>query len=349
MLSAKENFVKFLNHEESERYANNYEALALSFMPFMLFGSPLVPKGTPVEKAVPNSWGVYNAFPENTPGGFPVQDDEHLLVKDIECWQDYVKVPSTDFTEEQWAIAKGMYDSTPEDKAVRAVFVAPGVFEQCHHMSRIEEVLIAMYECPDELKSMIDMLVDFELKIAKDICDHWVPEAIFHHDDWGSQKSTFMSAEMFEEFFVDPYKEIYGYYKNHGCELVFHHSDSYGATLVPSMIEMGIDVWQGCMSSNNMPEMVKKYGDKITFMGGFDGAMIDKPDWSAEEIKKCVYEMLDAVGTTNGFIPCIAQGGPGSVFKGVYDELVKAIDDYSVEKMGAKREEIDRLPLQIMF
>ena len=30
-----------------------------------------------------------------------------------------------------------------------------------------------------------------------------------------------------------------------------HHSDSYAATLVPSMIEMGIDVWQGCMETNN--------------------------------------------------------------------------------------------------
>jgi hypothetical protein len=50
---------------------------------------------------------------------------------------------------------------------------------------------------------------------------------------------------MFEDFFVEPYKQVYGYYKSHGCELIIHHSDSYGATLVPSMIEMGIAEWQG--------------------------------------------------------------------------------------------------------
>ena len=30
-----------------------------------------------------------------------------------------------------------------------------------------------------------------------------------------------------------------------GVDVIVHHSDSYAATLVPYMIEMGIDVWQG--------------------------------------------------------------------------------------------------------
>ena len=46
---------------------------------------------------------------------------------------------------------------------------------------------------------------------------------------------------MFEEFILPSYKKIYGYYKSHGVELIVHHSDSYAATLVPYMIDMGID------------------------------------------------------------------------------------------------------------
>ncbi|MDR3343524.1 MAG: hypothetical protein LBT14_12230 [Treponema sp.] len=33
--------------------------------------------------------------------------------------------------------------------------------------------------------------------------------------------------------------------KSHGVEIIVHHSDSYTANLVPQMIEMGIDVFQG--------------------------------------------------------------------------------------------------------
>ena len=50
-------------------------------------------------------------------------------------------------------------------------------------------------------------------------------------------------------------------------EIIVHHSDSYGENLVPFMIEMGMDVWQGCMSTNNIPEIIKKYGGKLTIMG----------------------------------------------------------------------------------
>ena len=100
---------------------------------------------------------------------------------------------------------------------------------------------------PDEMHDLIKYLTECELKLAEGICTHLKPDAIFHHDDWGSERSTFLRPEMFAEFFLEPYKQIYGYYHDHGVELVFHHSDSYAATLVPYMIEMGIDVWQGCM------------------------------------------------------------------------------------------------------
>ncbi len=349
MLTAKENMIEVIKGGNPDRFVNQYEALSLLFHPFM-FRNPLLQKGVSVENCVPNAWGIYNAFPENTPGAFPVQDAAHLLVKDIEHWQDYVKVPSLKFTDEEWGMCKAMYDAVDTTKSMAATFVAPGLFEQCHHMCTIEEVLMAMYDSPDELKDMIQMLVEFELEMAEGICTHLKPEAIFHHDDWGSQKSTFMSPSMFEEFFVEPYKQIYGYYHDHGVKYIFHHSDSYAATLVPSMIEMGIDVWQGCFSTNDLPTLIKKYGEKITFMGGIENCLVDYEGWTEENNREIVRKTIDACGNKY-FIPCIAQGGPGSVFPGVYKSMWDEIDKYSCEKFGLKQEDIDaqRLPINIMF
>ncbi len=342
--------IKVLEHETPERLVNQYEGISLLMHPFLMFSNPFVQKGTPVEKAVPNAWGVYNAFPENTPGAFPVHDAEHVLVKDIEHWQDYVKVPSLKYTDEQWGIVKEMYDAVDGEKSMKATFVAPGLFEQCHHMCTIEETMMAMYESPDELKDMIKMLVDFELEMAEGIVTNLKPEAIFHHDDWGSQKSTFMSVDMFEEFFVEPYKQIYGYYHDHGVKYIFHHSDSYAATFVPAMIEMGIDVWQGCFQTNNIPEMIRKYGDKITFMGGIENHLVDFDGWTPENCDKVTRDIIEQCGS-KAFIPCIAQGGPGSVFPGVYKELWDDIDRINIEKFGCTQEELDasRLPINVMF
>ena len=51
------------------------------------------------------------------------------------------------------------------------------------------------------------------------------------------------------------------------------------------------------------------------------------------------------------FIPCITQGGPGSLYEGTYQGLWNAIDRYNCEKFGHRQEDIEaaRLPMTVMF
>ena len=343
MLTARQNFFEAAKGGNPDRYANSYEALRLCLNPTMMKCGP---QPAPGQTNVVNAWGVTNSWPLGMPGGFPVHTADKIVIKDIEHWQDYVHAPNIECADAEWDMFKQIYDSVDTTQAYKAVFIAPGLFEQCHHLGEIQNTLINLYEYEDEMHELIKYLKEFEMQIAEAVCSRLNPDALFHHDDLGSRTSTFMSPSMFEEFYVDPYKEIYGYYHNNGCELVIHHSDSYAATLVPSFIEMGIDVWQGCMSSNNIPELRDKYVGKIAFMGGFDGADLDTPDWNADHIKGAVFDYIDKVGSPKGYIPCIAQGGPGSCYDGVYDAIFNSIDDYNVEKLGVNRDEIKRLPLQ---
>lgn len=329
------------------RYSNNYEALLLTFSTPFMFHSPMCGYG---QENVVDAWGVTNSWPLGTPGGFPVHTPEKVVIKDFENWQDYVKFPNLKFPEAEWEPLIAQYEAIDKSNTYAAPFVAPGIFERLHHLGRMENTLMAFYECEDEIADLIKAIVDWELELAEGIVSHIHPDVLFHHDDWGSFKSTFMSPSMFEDFFVEAYQQVYGYYKKNGVEMVVHHSDSYGATLVPAMIDMGINVWQGCTSTNDLPKLVKEYGDKITFMGGFDGAAIDKSGITKEEIKKFTYEYIDSVGTPKGFVPCIAQGGPGSVYKNVYEYLWESIDEYNMDKMGATEAEInDRAPRAVLF
>ena len=130
---------------------------------------------------------------------------------------------------------------------------------------------------------------------------------------------------MFEEFFVPGYKRIYDTYREGGVEVIIHHSDSYAANLVPSMIKMGIDVWQGVMTSNNIPELIRKYGDKITFMGGIDSATVDHVNWSREQIASEVARVEREYGR-KAFIPCNTMGDPGCMYPGVNVTLTEEIE-----------------------
>ncbi len=348
MLTAKENMRECILGRNPERYVNQYEGLALLGNPAGFRGARPTLGGPPVV----NAWGVTNVWPKGTPGAFPVHTPDKIVVKDIEHWQDYVHAPDLDdVPEEDWNRTIDMWNAVDGTKAFKTAMVAPGIFEQSHHLCEISNALIYYMEYEDEMHDLVKYLTEYELKMAELICSKLHPEALLHHDDWGSETNSFFRPEMFAEFFLDAYKEIYGYYHSHGVEFIVHHSDSYCANLVPYMIEMGIDVWQGCMHSNNVPELVKKYGDKITFMGEIDNKFVDFDGWTVEDCEKAAVGAIERVGTMKGFIPCITQGGPGSVYKGTYRALWNAIDQYNLDHFGGTQEELDqsRLPLSIMF
>ena len=345
MLTAKENLRETVRGGNPDRVVNQYEAVSLVMHPAALSRKrPQQGQGPIV-----NGWGVTEDFPENSPAPFPVHTPDKIVVKDIESWKEYVKAPPTKFSQELWDVAKGMFDAVDGTKAYKAAFIAPGLFEQCHNLCSMEEALMNYLISPDEMHDLIKYLTDWELEVAEGICSNLHPDALFHHDDWGSERNSFLSPDVFAEFFLEPYKKIYGYYHDHGVELVFHHSDCYCANLIPTMIEMGIDVWQGCMKSNNVPELIKQYGGQISFMGEIDNKQVDFQGWTQADCEKAAREAIELCGTKY-FIPCITQGGPGSLFPGAYDGVTDAIDRYNRETYGFTQEELDssRMPVKIV-
>ena len=210
MLTKKQNLLETIRGGEPDRFVNQYEAFGIiKSTPFSK--SNHSPKYG--EENIVNAWGVTRSWPKGTPGAFPVHDEAHIVVKDIEHWRDYVKTPPVVFPESAWEPFVQEAKKIDRSEQFVTAFVAPGVFEQCHYLMEIQNCMIAFYENPDEMHELIDCITEFELAYAAEICKYLKPDALFHHDDWGSQQSTFISPAMFEEFFLPAYKKIYGYYK----------------------------------------------------------------------------------------------------------------------------------------
>ena len=130
MLTAKQNMIEVIKGGKPDRFVNQYEAIQLLFHPFMM-RSPLLKPG---DMNVKNAWGITNSFPFGTPGAFPVHTPDKIVIQDIENWKDYVHAPDLNFTDEEWGIFEEQYKAVDSSKAYKAVFVAPGLFEQCHHL-----------------------------------------------------------------------------------------------------------------------------------------------------------------------------------------------------------------------
>jgi len=322
MLTAKQNVLETIRGGNPDRFVNQYEFLELVvFMPG--FKYPLTPGVT-----VKDDWGITFTYPEGQIGGFPLHDDEHKVLKDITQWETVIKPPVLDTSDEAWAEAVKLANGVNREEKFVAACQMPGVFEMTHHLMGMEDALMALYEEPECMHGLIERVTNYELKRAEMIIDRIQPNALFHHDDWGGQISTFISPDMFEEFFLAPYKKIYTFWKDNGVELIVHHSDSYAATMVPYMIEMGIDIWQGAMSTNNIPKLIEEYGGQISFMGGLDSGEIDFPEWTPELCAEHVEKTCTSCGK-HYFIPNLTQGLNFSSFPGVYEEVSAQIDKMS--------------------
>ena len=94
---------------------------------------------------------------------------------------------------------------------------------------------------------------------------------------------------------------------------------------VPAMIEIGIDIWQGCATTNQVPELIRQYGGQISFMGNIDNGVVDRADWSRETIEREVRRACETCGR-HYFIPNTIMGGPASTYPGVYEAVTETID-----------------------
>lgn len=322
MLTPRENLLATIRGGNPDRYVNQFEPFALQWATPQDLRFPDVEYGG---KPVKNCWGVTTSWPKGTPGPFPVHDAESILIKDVIHWKETVKMPDTNFAEAEWEPLIAEAEKVDRNQWIVTSCLWPGLFENCHNFMDMEECMVALYEEPEAMHDLIAYITEYELKLAEQICSHIHPDAVYRHDDWGSQKSTFMSQSMFQEFYLEPTKQIYQYYKEHGAEIIIHHSDSYCETFVPDMIEAGIDIWQGALSTNNIPEICEKYGDKITVMGGIDNGKIDREDWTQEKIDEEVSKVCRWAGKKS-FIPDTTFGGDASTYEGVYEAVTKSIE-----------------------
>lgn len=331
MLTEKQNYLETIKRDgKPERLTNCYTA----FRP--IGGDPVFQyvRGNRIRGT--NSydrWGTYISFPEDQPAAVPIVTEENQVIKDIENWKEYVKVPDLRANcSTGWETALANKAAIDENEYLSMTIMGTGIFEQLHMLMTFEDTLCNLLMYPDEMHELIDVITEYRLEYMKLIVENLHPDAILSHDDFGSSKSLFTSPEVWREFFKEPYRKLYDYLHANNV-LVVHHSDSFCEPIVDDMAEIGIDVWQGVLPTNDIVKLTKQLDGRMALMGGID-AVIDRADVTEEEIRAEVQRCLREYGELPHFMPSITYGGPGTIFPEVETVIIDEINKYNKARFG---------------
>ncbi len=269
-------------------------------------------------------WGTFISFPEDQPAAIPIVTPENQVIQDIEEWREYVKVPDLLANcSEAWEAALANKAAIDQNEYLTMTIMGTGIFEQLHMLMTFEDTLCNLLMCPDEMHELIEVITEYRLQYMKLIVENLHPDAILSHDDWGSETSLMMAPETWREFFKEPYRKLYKYLHDNGV-LVIHHSDSFLEPIVEDMAEIGVDVWQGVLPSNDIVKISKQLNGRMALMGGIN-SIIDRSDASEEEIRAEVHRCLTEYAGLSNFIPSITYGGPGTIFQHVEPIIIDEI------------------------
>ncbi|MDP7395827.1 MAG: uroporphyrinogen decarboxylase family protein [Lentisphaeria bacterium] len=136
-------------------------------------------------------------------------------------------------------------DDGIKDAADRYVVITShfNLVERLHLLHGFQRTLEDFYLDPENIHRVIQMILEFKLahldEAAKRFGDRI--NGIFLTDDWGTQTNTFVSADVFQEFFFDRYKQLFDAIHSYGWHVILHSCGKVNS-FVPLFIEVGADV-----------------------------------------------------------------------------------------------------------
>ncbi len=145
-------------------------------------------------------------------------------------------------------------------------------------------------------------------------------------DDLGTQTSLLLSVKMFRELVMPYYKRGLDWLHEHTRMKAMLHSDGAIFPLIPSLIEMGVDILnpvQVSASGMDPRKLKQEYGDRLVFWGGAADCQqtlpLGRPEDVAREVEANVKVFADGGGYVCAAVHNIQQGVPPENVVALFD------------------------------
>ena len=161
------------------------------------------------------------------------------------------------------------YETLVANKGDRFTMAGFGfcMFERSWSLMGMENVLVNMIACPDELEELYDRICDYFLHLV-DIALEYDIDGVYFGDDWGQQKGLIMGPNHWRHFIKPRMARLYSRVKEKG-KYVIQHSCGDCREILPDLIEIGLDCYQTFQPEiYDISKTKELYGKDLTFWGG---------------------------------------------------------------------------------
>ena len=183
------------------------------------------------------------------------------FVKDLDHWEDVVRFPDIDSWD--WEGCAERTEPLRSDGRLVKISLFTGFFERLISMIEMTDALLAMIDEDSQpaIHRLFDRLADLYARIFERYRKYFRADIVWFHDDWGNQLAPFFHAETLETMVVPYLRRVVDAAHENGMFLELH-SCGHIESLVPVMIDAGVDLWQG-QDMNDMKRVSRDYPEII--------------------------------------------------------------------------------------
>jgi len=293
-LTEKENYLRLMAGEIPE-YVPTYWLVDWSISP-----SGFRPQTAP-DGSFTNHFGVpYVTEAMANNGALPKPGV--FILDDIRKWRDVIKRPAIlDQINWEEMAKKDLANWDPDKPRFGSGAICNGYFQALVAFMGFTNGLMACIEEPEEVKALLDFLLQMKLETGKKYLQYYKPDAVQFGDDIAHERSTFVSTEVFLDIFEPVWRATIAPFKEAGLPAQHHNCGKFEAFL-PYIIDMGFNAWEPAQTSNDLLGIKKKYGRTLAFCTGVHSAsVLSWPEITEERIREEVRRVMDLYAPGGGY------------------------------------------------
>lgn len=148
------------------------------------------------------------------------------------------------------------------------------VFTIPRYLMGMQDLLMAIVTEPDLVKGLVEMSVNINLELAKEVAARGA-KIVYTGDDIAYNKGPLMSPRHFREFFYPGLCRVMRGFKEQGL-YVIKHTDGNLWPIIDMLIDSGIDCLDPIdpQAGMDLAEVKAKYGHQVTLKGNVDCAQL---------------------------------------------------------------------------